>query len=164
MYKLTNEEFIRRCKEKHGDKYLYDKVNYVDDKTNILIGCRQRGYFWQNPRNHYKLGCGCPICAGNLKETTESFIVKAQKVHGDFYFCCDFYITSLDLFIELNAFWSHGGHWYDSSSILDLQKLRGCMAKDKVFYKCVAEVWTKADVKKRQVAAKKSHTLCSFLE
>lgn len=85
MYKLTNEEVIRRCKEKHGDKYLYDRVNYINDETNILIGCKIHGYFWQNARNHYKLGCGCPICAGNMKETNDSFIAKAQKVHGDFY-------------------------------------------------------------------------------
>lgn len=45
MPRLTNDEVIRRCKEKHGNKYLYDKVDYVDDKTNILIGCRQHGYF-----------------------------------------------------------------------------------------------------------------------
>lgn len=30
-------------------------------------------------------------------------------------FMCDFYIKSRDLYIELNAHWSHGGHWYTES-------------------------------------------------
>lgn len=54
----------------------------------------------------------------------------------------------------MNAFWSHGGHWFDSSSSSDLQKLNCWLSKNKVFYKCAANVWSKADVKKRQIAAK----------
>jgi len=36
MRKLTTEEFIERAKKVHGDKYDYSKVEYVDNKTNIL--------------------------------------------------------------------------------------------------------------------------------
>lgn len=70
-------------------------------------------------------------------------------------FHCDFYIQSLDLFIELNATWLHGCHWFDSNNKDDLdvlhifeQKVKG----GKHFYDVAIDVWTVRDVKKRQVA------------
>ena len=35
-YKYTTEEYIKRAKEVHGDKYDYSKVEYIDNKTKIL--------------------------------------------------------------------------------------------------------------------------------
>ena len=35
-------------------------------------------------------------------------------------FHCDFYVKSFDLFIELNAHWSHGEHWFNEHDENDL--------------------------------------------
>lgn len=35
--KVTTEDFIRRAKEVHGDKYDYSKVNYVNGKAKVTI-------------------------------------------------------------------------------------------------------------------------------
>lgn len=70
-------------------------------------------------------------------------------------FHCDFYIKSLDLFIELNATWLHGDHWFDSSDVDDIAMLHTFKQKlesGKRFYKVAIDVWTVRDVKKRQVA------------
>ena len=80
----TTEEFIKRAKAVHGDKYDYSMVNYVDAKTNVEIICPEHGSFWQKPSNHLN-GKGCPFCVGNIKLTTEEFIAKAREVHGDKY-------------------------------------------------------------------------------
>jgi hypothetical protein len=37
MKKLTTEEFIKKAKNIHGDKYDYSKVNYISSKDNILL-------------------------------------------------------------------------------------------------------------------------------
>ena len=37
--KLTQEEFIEKAKEKHGDKYDYSKTKYVNARTLITIIC-----------------------------------------------------------------------------------------------------------------------------
>jgi hypothetical protein len=58
---LRKEEFIRRAKEKHGDKYNYDKAIYVKQYEAIIITCLRHGDFKQIPKNHMK-GNGCPIC------------------------------------------------------------------------------------------------------
>lgn len=72
-------------------------------------------------------------------------------------FHVDFYIKSLDLFIELNATWLHGSHFYDSSNPDDVRMLR--FWKDKVssgreFYNVAISVWTVRDVLKRETAMK----------
>ena len=60
--KLTQEEFINRAKEKHGDKYDYSKVNYINSSTKICIICPIHGEFWQAPLDHLKYK-GCKLCS-----------------------------------------------------------------------------------------------------
>jgi len=81
--KLTTEEFIRRAKEIHGDKYDYSKVEYVDFRTKVCIICPEHGEFWQAPKGHLN-GQGCSKCAG-MNKTTEEWIEEARKIHGDKY-------------------------------------------------------------------------------
>lgn len=82
--------------------------------------------------------------------------VVRQYMDDRYPFHCDFYISTLDLFIELNANWTHGGHWFDSNNPLDLEKL-ACW-QDRVlhqgsqFYKSAIHVWTVTDIKKRETA------------
>lgn len=59
--KLTSAEFVAMAKSIHGDKYIYDKANYINSKTKVLIGCPIHGYTFQFPSNHLK-GCGCLYC------------------------------------------------------------------------------------------------------
>lgn len=65
---------------------------------------------------------------------------------------CDFYIRSLDLFIEINASWMHGGHWFDSEDHNDMEKLSMWKSKTKPQYKQAIKVWTQLDLEKRNVA------------
>lgn len=60
--KLTTEEFIKKAREVHGDKYDYSKVEYVDAQTDVCIICKQHGEFWQRP-SHHTAGRGCKKCA-----------------------------------------------------------------------------------------------------
>ena len=57
----TQEDFIQKAKEIHGDEYDYSKVNYVDSKTKVCIICPEHGEFWQIPSSHLA-GSKCPIC------------------------------------------------------------------------------------------------------
>ena len=81
--RLSNEDFIAKAREIHGDKYDYSKVEYVNSITNVCIICPEHGEFWQRPNVHLR-GGGCPKCVGK-NGTTEEFIAKAKKVHGDKY-------------------------------------------------------------------------------
>jgi len=85
MKKLTTEEFIEKCKAIYGiGRYDYSKVEYIDNKTKVLIKCNKCGNeFMQSPIKHYK--GGCRVCAKNQPLTTKTFIEKATNLFGDKY-------------------------------------------------------------------------------
>ena len=69
---------------------------------------------------------------------------------------CDFYLPDTDTFIEINGFWMHGGHWFDSNNQDDLDKLLvwSEKAKNSKLYETAIYVWTKNDLEKRNCAIK----------
>jgi len=95
----AKETFVERCKEIHGDKYTYEKVNYVDSHTKIIVTCKKHGDFETLP---YRLlnGSGCPKCKSEeaherYSKGTLKFIEEAKRIHGDLYdySLCDYYNT-----------------------------------------------------------------------
>lgn len=60
--KLTQEEFIHRAKEVHGDKYDYSKAEYINSTTKVCIICPVHGAFWQTPVAHVNAKQGCQKC------------------------------------------------------------------------------------------------------
>lgn len=263
---MTTEEWVRKAKAIHGDKYDYSQTVYVNQRTNVKIICPIHGLFEQKADSHIR-GCGCRLCGNESdghkgvhgwsdeqrKKTADTCIKKygteryldsdegkkkilevkstsefrskmsniissevvqnktkmtcvtrygveypmqlpeivekvgnSKRINGtwstskpeeDMYnilctkfgkddvvrqykevrypFYCDFYIKSLDLFIELNATWLHGGHWFDEYSECDLNSLHEWIRKlesGKEFYEVAIDVWTVRDVKKRNTA------------
>ena len=69
-------------------------------------------------------------------------------------FNCDFYIPSKDLFIELNAHWTHGGMPYDPNNEVCKEQLRRWEEKSKnsKYYKNAIYAWTNLDVRKQKCA------------
>lgn len=88
-------------------------------------------------------------------------------------FACDFYIKSLDLFIELNLSWLHGFHWFDENNEADVRRLKEMSEKadgGKPLYKRAIYIWTFDDLRKREIAIKNNlnylvfwnNNLCDF--
>lgn len=69
-------------------------------------------------------------------------------------FACDFYIKSIDLFIELNISWTHGGHPFDNKNQADAELLLKWQEKAKTskYYKNAITTWTIRDPAKIAVA------------
>lgn len=89
MKKLDKEQFIYRSILFHGDKYQYSKVHYVSNNVKVIISCPKHGDFYQTPSSHM-IGKGCSKCGKDkLSEkyrfTTEQFVERAKRVHGDKY-------------------------------------------------------------------------------
>ena len=77
MKRLTTEEFIRKAREVHGDKYDYSKVVYTNSYTPVVIICRECGLeFKQRPSNHL-CNQGCPRCA-TIKRAQSAVGVKRK--------------------------------------------------------------------------------------
>jgi len=66
--RVDAEEFVRRSRELHGDRYKYDVERYRGTLKPTEITCRVHGPFQQIPKYHMT-GSGCPSCA---REATSS--------------------------------------------------------------------------------------------
>lgn len=83
-------------------------------------------------------------------------IICQYKDNVRYPFYCDFYIVEDDLFIELNAHWTHGGKPYDPEDPECKIKLEEWVEKSKQsqFYKVAINTWTVRDVEKLKCANK----------
>ena len=89
QFLMNKNDFIKKAKKLHNNKYDYSKVEYKGSKKKVDIICPKHGDFWIRPNNHL-IGQGCPMCANenrreSLVMTNEEFIEKAQKIHGNEY-------------------------------------------------------------------------------
>ena len=91
--RLSTEEFIKRAREIHGNKYDYSKVEYKNSTTKVCIICPIHGEFWIYPLHHINKGRnqrGCPKCGDikrrqNTRKNTKWFVEKAKELYGDKY-------------------------------------------------------------------------------
>jgi len=81
--RLSKDEFLKRAKEVHGDKYDYTQVDYKNNSDPITIICPEHGPFPQQPWVHLS-GSGCPKCVGRNKTTSE-YIEQVKKIFGNKY-------------------------------------------------------------------------------
>lgn len=80
----TLEEFLKKIKQIHKDRYDYSLVRYETSKDKIKIICKQHGEFEQKASNHLR-GDNCPACTGNRRLTKETFTIRGKLKHGEKY-------------------------------------------------------------------------------
>ena len=80
--------------------------------------------------------------------------IETQYYSNKYPFNCDFFIKSLNLYIEIQGFWTHGKHPFDETNIDDISKKNELIEKSIVSksYKNALETWAIRDVKKRNIA------------
>lgn len=123
--RITNEEFIEKCKNVHGDKYDYSKTNYVSIlHSKITITCSIHGDFVQRPGDHLNNKNGCPACGfentvGINKSSAEYEIIDFLKslgianiVHGsrEYGIELDIFLPEHRLAIEFNGIYWHSSN------------------------------------------------------
>ena len=75
------------------------------------------------------------------------------QYRSDIYpFNCDFYIKSLDLYIEYQGMWTHGLHPYNPNNIDDVNLVNKWKSYNKDFYNNAIYTWTISDPNKRNIA------------
>ncbi len=79
--KITNNDFIEKANKIHGDDYyIYDKVNYVNNRDYVTITCTKHGDFKQIPNSHLR-GSGCPKCHSSLGENKIRLILNNNNMN-----------------------------------------------------------------------------------
>jgi hypothetical protein len=79
------QSFLSRCKDVHGDKYDYSKVDYLTQNEKITIICPEHGEFNQLANHHLHQGNGCPKCRTFNKPTQQKVLEDFRSVHGNKY-------------------------------------------------------------------------------
>lgn len=92
--------------------------------------------------------------------------LKTQYNKDDRYpFACDFYIPSLDLFIEYQGTWTHGFHVFDPNNEDDINTINEWKSKSEeghVYYTSAIKTWTVSDPKKRDYVKKNNLNYIEF--
>ncbi|URQ64333.1 endonuclease domain-containing protein [SAR86 cluster bacterium] len=88
--RLSTEDFIKKAKIKHKNKFDYSKVKYINSHSKVKIKCSKHGFFFQTPNSHLSTKYACKICAENgvilkNRRSKADFIKEAKKVHGNRY-------------------------------------------------------------------------------
>lgn len=135
----TVENFVKKAREIHGDKFDYSKVEYVNCDTNVCIICPEHGEFWQTPYTHIHSKKACPKCSGNVKYSTEEFIKKAKEIHGDKY---DYskveYVNAYTKICIICQ--THGEFWQTPSGHLNGNGCPKCKGKNKTTESFIEEI------------------------
>ena len=77
--RLTQEEFLNKCKAVHGSKFDYSKTEYTGSQNKIIIICQIHGEFEQKANDHTN-GKGCLLCAQN-KFNQHEIIKTLEDLH-----------------------------------------------------------------------------------
>lgn len=77
----TTPIFIEKSIKVYGDRYSYDFVEYVDDKTPVTITCKEHGNFDKVPSSFLQ-GIGCPSCSTTGFDQTKPAILYYLKING----------------------------------------------------------------------------------
>lgn len=112
--KFTNEIFIEKAKQIHGDKFDYSLVKYNGYEDKIIIVCGKHGEFKQSPHAHL-CGIGCPSCRESRGEKKVAEILRKHNIQferqvtfddlkdeSNLYY--DFYLPEHKMFIEYDGF------------------------------------------------------------
>ena len=137
------------CLQKYGvDSYTKTeqyRQNYLDNLKNY----KEKEYNTKKKNNSFNISKPEDESYAILKE--RYLDVVTQYKDDRYPFACDFYIPSLDLFIECNYHWTHGGKPYEGTED-DRQIVEKWKAKGTKFYINAIQTWTIRDVNKRNIA------------
>lgn len=86
----TVEDFIKRSKAIHGDKYDYSLVEYTTARKDVKIICNTHKTIFEQKADIHVHGKGCPLCrndklAAERSADKEHFVKRAVATHGDKY-------------------------------------------------------------------------------
>ena len=87
--RLSQEDFLNRSREIHGNQYEYDTVIYKTARDFILIKCKKHGIFSQRAGGHLSRR-GCPKCryiksSKSNSKSQEEILELFKETHGNKY-------------------------------------------------------------------------------
>lgn len=160
---VFNPEKVKKTNiEKYGVEKPFmssDIQNKIRDKKDIIL---------QKVNNTKRING--TFNSSNTEKASKTLLIKKfgidnviEQYKSDLYpFYCDFYIKNLDLYIECNYHWTHGGHIFNKDNINDIEKLNKWKQKNTKFYNNAINTWTHRDIEKFNCADKNNLNYKAF--
>ena len=87
--KYTNESWIKKAKSKYGNRFSYEKTNYINSYHKVKIKCKKHNIYFEVPPISFiresSKGNFCPECKHNKKLSSKEFFKKIKDNWGDLY-------------------------------------------------------------------------------
>lgn len=153
LIKYNDENYNNRkkaeqtCLENYGVKNIYN-LNKYKQKAHSEESL-QKQYNTKKKNNSFNISKPENKSYKLLKEKYKDTI--RQYKSEEYPFACDFYIPSLDLYIECNYHWTHGGKLYENTE-QDKLILENWKKKNTLYYKQAIITWSIRDVQKYNIA------------
>lgn len=152
QYNMSNEYCRARIEKTNLEKY--GNINPFGSKE-IIKKLNYKKQHEHAVQTMVKNGCGMSgeenICYDILLSKFDYNDIKRQYKESRYPYHCDFYIKSLDLFIEYQGYWTHNNHIFNPMDLNDINILKIWESKN---YQNGIYTWTIKDVEKRNIAKK----------
>ena len=148
--KISKNSNNNRAKAKQTclSRYGVEHVGQVSEIRDKAVATKRKNNTFNTSKTEndiYKKLC---------EEFGKENVIRNFKDKLRYPYYCDFYIKSEDLFIELNAHWTHGPKAFDETDIECAKILADWQEKAKTsqFYQNAIQTWTVRDVEKLKIA------------
>lgn len=123
---LTTEEFIKRAKIVHNNKYDYSKVRYKNSKAKVIIICPEHGEFKQTANGHL-FGAGCKKCVSSISYKSQKWLDKigVPKNNREISITLDshtFFVDGFDKNKKI-VYEFYGDFWHGNPKIYDFNDI-----------------------------------------
>ena len=153
-YKETLPKILNKTKETNLKKYGADFYSQSETYKETLPEIQKKIYKTKKQNNSFNTSEPELKLLKLLQDKFGFDDVLYQYQSKQYPFACDFYIKSLDLYIELQGTWLHGSEPFDATNVEHQQKLNEWQQKSQTsqFYRNAIDVWTVRDPLKRLTA------------
>ena len=146
---LFKEKSKQTCLERYGVDNIM-KLSSVKNKVANSEERKKKEYLTKKLNHTFNSSKSEKVSYTLLKEKYPDVLTQYKS---DVYpFACDFYIPSLNLYIECNYHWTHGGHPYNKNNENDKLIVESWKKKNTKFYNNAITTWSIRDVNKRKIA------------
>ena len=145
---VSKESYKRTCNKQWGKDNYFQTDEFkakVDWKRNV-----KKQQETKRKNGTFNISKEEEICHKLLLEYYPD--VVSQYKSDKYNFLCDFYIPSIDTYIEYNGTWTHGNHPFDPNSKDDVALVEKWKTMNTLYYNNAIRNWTEYDVLKRTIA------------
>ena len=152
------QQIRQTCLEKYGSTY-WNQSEYGKEIISYIMSLPgTQAKINDTKRKNHTFNTSKPEdeCYHILVQHFNKEDIIRQHKSDTYPFQCDFYIKSIDSYIECNFHWTHNNHLYNKNNIKDIiSKCKWNMkSKKSKFYANALKTWTVRDVNKFNIAKK----------